>query len=315
MADISKTLQRQVQEAVATQRRLRICGARSKSWMAAASGDRLSVAEHCGIVRYNPAELVVVVRAGTPLQQLDAVLAEQQQMLAMESPDFNGNSTIGGAVALGWSGSRAPFAGGLRDSVLGVRLLNGLGEDLQFGGEVMKNVAGFDVSRLCVGSAGRLGVLLDISLKVMPRPIAEITLVWDVSGLEESRRWIAEWTAQGLPVSAAALEQGRFRVRFSGSPQVLEPLQAGLGGEPEDMRYWEELRRLQRPLFHHGWGDEKLFDGNGQYCWTAHSRQAGDAPPVSLSSGPEWQRAGNAALLQRVSEAFDPQQVFAEATN
>jgi glycolate oxidase FAD binding subunit len=313
VSDASVTLAEQLLEARASGQRLRVCGARSKPWMATANAQWLDLSAHRGVVSYKPAELVVVVRAGTPLAELDAVLAEKNQMLAMEAPDFNGCSTIGGAVALGWAGSRGVFAQGVRDSVLGVRMLNGEGELLRFGGEVMKNVAGFDVSRLMVGSNGLLGALLELSLKVQPRPVAEITLGWDVPDLAETRQRVAEWTRRGLPISGASLEHGRFRARFSGPAAVLDDLAKTLGGEPEDGVFWEQLRRLERPLFHHGWGDEKLFDANGQICWTAHSRRQGEGATVSLAQGPDLHKSAHRSLLTRVASAFDPAGVFAAA--
>ena len=255
----------------------------------------------------------VTVRAGTRLAELDAVLAEAGQMLAPDVPDFNGNSTIGGAVALGWGGSRAPFAGQVRDTVLGMRIINGLGEDLHFGGRVMKNVAGFDVSRLMAGSLGRLGVLLELSLKVVPRPEQEITLGFASPDLDSTRAMVDTWTRRGFPVSGACFEHGRFRARFSGSAALLEKLRSGMDGEPEDGEYWGALRRLELPLFHSGWGDEKLFDGNGAICWTAHSRQQGDSPAVALARGPELAKAANGPLLDRVIAAFDPDGLFQPA--
>ena len=179
VADISRQLLEQVQASCDSGNRLSIRGNASKPWMArSGTGEQLSLAGHRGIISYEPTELVVTVRAGTALAELEQALAEQGQMLAMEAPDFNGQSSIGGAVALGWSGSRSVFAGGVRDAVLGLRMINGLGEDLRFGGQVMKNVAGFDISRLMVGSCGRLGVILELSLKVIPQPEHEISLQW-----------------------------------------------------------------------------------------------------------------------------------------
>lgn len=313
--DSSKAIIEQVAAAAAASTRLSVRGAGSKPWMAmsADGATRLSLAQHAGILQYDPAELVIVVRAGTRLADLDAALAEQGQMLAMEAPDFNGASTIGGAVALGWAGSRSVFAGGVRDSVLGLRMVNGEGEDLRFGGQVMKNVAGFDVSRLMVGSCGRLGVILELSLKVVPLPERELTLGLAFPDLAASQAAVRDWTGRGFPVSAASYSEGRLRVRLSGRAAVLEAACAELGGEAEDNDWWQALRRLEHPLFHHGWGDEKLFDCNGEVCWTAHSRRRGKAAPVSLANGPDLAKAPNRALLARVEQAFDPAGVFRPA--
>jgi glycolate oxidase FAD binding subunit len=313
MPDLSAQLLEQVQQARSEGRRLRVCGARSKPWMQGRRAEDMSLAKHSGIVNYDPSELVVTVRAGTPLAELDAALAEAGQMLAPEVPDFNGNSTVGGAVALGWGGSRAPFAGQLRDTVLGVRMINGRGEDLRFGGQVMKNVAGFDVSRLMAGSLGRLGVLLELSLKVVPRPEQEMTLGFASPDLDSTRTMVDQWTRRGFPVSGACFEHGRFRVRFSGPGTLLEAVRSAVGGEAGGEDYWASLRRLELPLFHHGWGDEKLFDGNGAICWTAHSRQQGDGPAVALARGPDLAKATNGPLLARVIAAFDPEGLFQPA--
>jgi glycolate oxidase FAD binding subunit len=310
MGDLRRQLLEQLRAAGADQRSLRVTGAGSKPWMVMQRGDRLSLSGHSGILVYDPAELVVTVRAGTPLAELEAALAERGQMLAMEAPDFNGASTIGGAVALGWSGSRACFAGGVRDAVLGLRMLNGLAEDLRFGGQVMKNVAGFDVSRLMVGSCGRLGPILELSLKVVPLPQQEMTLSWQLPDLASSRELVDRWTRLGYPVSAASYSDARLRVRFSGPGALLDELRPRLGGEAEDNAWWLALRRLEHPLFHHGWGDEKLFDCNGDVCWTAHSRRRGGADPVGLASGPDPDSAPNRPLLSRVEQAFDPLVVF-----
>ena len=249
---------------------------------------------------------------------METALAERGQMLPMEAPDFNGNSTIGGAVALGWAGSRAVFAGGVRDAVLGLRMINGLGEDLRFGGQVMKNVAGFDVSRLLVGSCGELGIITELSLRVLPRPAAEITRRWSCPDLPASQQRVAGWLKQGYPVTAASYTGGGLLVRFSGSAAMLDEIVRKAGGESADPDFWGNLKRLELPLFHHGWGDEKLFDCNGEVCWTAHTRRRGRNPPVSLAEGPDslWAAAGRAgqtakaALVRRLRRAFDPAGVF-----
>ena len=309
MPDHTSQLVAQVRDALASGRSLRPAGRRSKPWMAVASDELLSLAGHEGILQYDPAELVVTVRAGTSLSELDDALAEKGQMLAMDSPDFNGNSTIGGAVALGWGGSRSVFAGSVRDTVLGVRMINGQGEDLRFGGQVMKNVAGFDVSRLMAGSCGLLGVLLELSLKVVPRPQLEMTFGWQSPDVESMSVQVDSWTRRGIPVTGASFEHGRARVRLSGPSRLLDELCESMPGEQEDGQFWDDLRRLSLPLFHHGWGDEKLFDGNGSICWTAHTRRSGNSF-VDLGKGPDLSKTTNAALMSRVIRAFDPNGLF-----
>jgi len=307
----------QLRDAAAVGLPLKVRGNGSKPWMHAASAAQaLPINSHSGVISYEPTELVVTVRAGTPLQDLEMLLAERDQMLAMEAPNFNGNSTIGGAVALGWSGSRSPFAGGVRDTVLGLRMVNGLGEDLSFGGQVMKNVAGFDVSRLMVGSCGQLGAILELSLRVLPRPQQELTLCWPQPDLAATRTVVADWRRLGYPVSAASYTDGVLHARFSGSTAMLAELRQALlqkmGGEESDGAYWRNLQFLELPLFHSGWGDDKLFDCNGDVCWTAHTRQRGNGPRVGLAEGPQTAVDGKAlsTLQQRVAAAFDPAGLF-----
>lgn len=309
MADLTPQLLEQVREARARGGHLQVAGGGSKPWMRP-GGERLSLAGHSGVISYDPSELVITVRAGTRLSELDALLAERGQMLAMEAPDFNGGSTIGGAVALGWAGSRSAFAGGVRDAVLGLRMVNGLGEELRFGGQVVKNVAGFDISRLMVGSCGRLGVILDLSLKVVPKPEREITLRRECPDPASARAVVDGWLREAYPVSGASFHEGRLYARFSGYGALLDELAADLGGDPVDGDWWQSLRRLELPLFHDGWGEEKLFDGNGSICWSAHSRRRGDGAAVNLATGPDLATAPNPALLSRVIAAFDPEGLF-----
>src|SRR3990172_8477065 len=176
-ADISQKLADAVREAAANHALLAIQGNGTKAFYTGAlSGTPLDVTGHRGIVSYEPTELVITARAGTPLAEIEAALAERGQMLGFEPPYFGEAATLGGTIACGFSGPRRPYAGAARDFVLGTKIVNGKGEILKFGGEVMKNVAGYDVSRLMVGALGTLGVLLEISLKVLPKPAREITL-------------------------------------------------------------------------------------------------------------------------------------------
>ncbi|MCK9622947.1 MAG: FAD-binding protein, partial [Methylobacter sp.] len=170
--DLSENLQQQVQQAAATGTSLRIVGSNSKAFY---GGDcqaaaQLPMAGHCGIIDYEPSELVVTARSGTPLNNIASLLAQHRQMLAFEPPGLGEQATLGGTLACGFSGPRRPFVGSARDFMLGCRIINGDGEVLNFGGRVMKNVAGFDVSRLMVGALGSLGVLLEVSLRVLPIP-------------------------------------------------------------------------------------------------------------------------------------------------
>jgi glycolate oxidase FAD binding subunit len=192
-----------IQAAAADRAPLRIRGGGSKDFYGEApQGQVLDVTALNGITSYEPTELVVTVRAGTALAELEAVLAEKGQCLAFEPPHFGAGATVGGMLAAGLSGPARASAGAVRDFVLGVQLINGKGEQLTFGGQVMKNVAGYDVSRLMVGAMGTLGLLTDISLKVLPIAPAEATLVFE---LDQARALaqLHRWGGQPLPLNAS----------------------------------------------------------------------------------------------------------------
>ena len=182
---------------------LQIQGGGSKHWYGQElQGEVLDTRAHSGILAYDPTELVLTARSGTLLTEIETALAAQNQMLAFEPPHWGSTATIGGVVAAGLSGPRRPAVGAVRDFVLGVSLMNGQGQILEFGGQVMKNVAGYDVSRLLTGSMGCLGLLLDISVKVLPRPFAETTLVFALSEADALTR-LNLWAGQALPISAS----------------------------------------------------------------------------------------------------------------
>ncbi len=215
-------------------------------------GEPLAVGTYRGIVDYEPTELVLTARAGTPLAEIETALREKGQMLAFEPPHFGASSTFGGCVAAGLSGPRRASAGAVRDFVLGVRMLNGKGDDLRFGGQVMKNVAGFDVSRLMAGSLGTLGVILEVSLKVLPLPVAETTLRFEQTAAD-AIAGMNEWAGKPLPISATAWSDGKFSVRLSGASAAVDAAKKKLGGEhvetDEARRFWESIREQSAPFF------------------------------------------------------------------
>ncbi|HXF78664.1 MAG TPA: glycolate oxidase subunit GlcE [Usitatibacter sp.] len=229
---------------------LRIRAGGTKDFYGEASeGGVLDLSPYSGIVAYEPRELVVTVRAGTRLTELEAALAAERQMLAFEPPHFGPAATIGGTVATGLSGPRRPYAGAVRDFVLGTRIVNGKGEDLSFGGRVIKNVAGYDVSRLMAGALGTLGVITEISFKVLPRPAAEMTLAYEMDEAPATEQ-VNRWAGQPLPLSATAWHAGRLRVRISGAPASLAAAKAKMGGEEvEAGDYWRELREQRLDFF------------------------------------------------------------------
>ena len=251
IADIEQTLQEAVRAAFAAGTPLAICGSGTKRfYTGAATGAPLAVTGHRGIVSYEPTELVITARAGTPLAEIEAALAEKNQMLGFEPPHFGPTATLGGTIACNLSGPRRPYAGSARDFVLGTRIINGKGEVLKFGGQVMKNVAGYDVSRLMAGSYGTLGVLLEVSLKVLPKPAHEITLTFQ-TGADEAIRRMNTWAGQPLPLSAACHLGDTLYVRLSGTDKGVRAAHIKLGGE-HDTRgtaFWQELREHQLLFF------------------------------------------------------------------
>ena len=202
MSDIVSAWRERIRAASATHAPLRLVGGGTKDFYGQELvGERFDTAAHRGIVDYDPTELVITARCGTPLIELEQALADERQMLAFEPPHFGPNATLGGCVAAGLSGPRRAYAGAVRDVVLGVRMLDGRGDDLSFGGRVMKNVAGFDVSRLIAGSLGTLGVILEVSLKCLPRPQDGVDDALEMSADEALRRF-NEWGGMPLPLSA-----------------------------------------------------------------------------------------------------------------
>lgn len=249
--DHTSSLQAQVQAAYESKSPLNIQGGCSKSFLGhAVNGDVLDVSQHQGIINYEPTELVLTARSGTRLSDIEDILASQNQMLGFEPPHFGSNATLGGTIACNLSGPRRAYAGAARDYVLGTRLLNGKGEDLHFGGEVMKNVAGYDVSRLVTGAMGTLGVLLEVSLKVLPKPESEITLMQQVNSLTATTR-LHEWAQQPLPISASCFDGEQLMIRLSGTPTAVDAAVQKIGGEPLDNAdaFWQSIREQTHEFF------------------------------------------------------------------
>lgn len=250
MSDL-QSLQQRIRAAVAARRPLCISAGGSKGFYGGPlEGEPLDVRSLAGITHCEPTELVISARAGTPLVELERELAAHRQMLAFEPPRFDGRATLGGAVASGLSGPRRAYCGALRDFVLGVEMIDGRGELLRFGGRVIKNVAGFDVSRLMAGSLGTLGLLTEITLKTVPRPQAECTLRLELDqprALESMTRW----ATRPLPLSATAWHDGILRVRLSGADAAVRAAREALGGETMNGadEYWESVREQRLAFF------------------------------------------------------------------
>lgn len=249
--DQGQLLQQHIQESAAAKSPLRIVAGGSKQFYGRLSqGKKLDVSGHRGIVNYQPSELVVTVRCGTPLLELEQALAAQGQMLPFEPPALGPTATVGGMLACGLSGPRRPFAGSMRDAVLGVRCVNGKGELLHFGGEVVKNVAGFDVSRLMVGALGSLGVILEVSLKLLPLPAVEQTLVFDLAQ-RPSLQQVSDWIGQALPISAASYAEQRLTIRLSGNHAAVAAARQQLGGDEmaKGADWWLQVREQRHRFF------------------------------------------------------------------
>jgi glycolate oxidase FAD binding subunit len=250
---------------------LRIVGGGTKDFYGGPpDGEPLETKALAGISSHEPSELVVTVRAGTPLAELEAALAAHGQWLPFEPPRFASSSgqggTVGGMVAAGLAGPGRAVAGGVRDYVLGATLLNGRGELLSFGGQVMKNVAGYDVSRVLAGSMGVLGLICEVSLKVLPQPPAVATVRFE---LDQARalKQLNVWAGQPLPLSASAWWDGMLVLRLAGARAAVESALKALGGEPVEpglaAGFWNGLRDQTDEFFV---GAKKAVEG-GAALW------------------------------------------------
>ncbi len=293
-ADQRDALQARVRDAVEAKTPLRIAGGGSKAFLGEpVRGEPLDVTGHRGIVSYEPTELVITARAGTPQAEIETALAKAGQHLPFEPPRFGPGATLGGTVATGLAGPRRPWSGSVRDHVLGATILTGKGDVLHFGGEVMKNVAGYDVARLMCGAFGTLGVLLEISLKVLPRPAARETRVLELDA-DAARATMLRLGREPLPLSGAVHVDGRLYLRFEGSEAGVRHAAAQAGGEPlpEAETFWASIREQthsffagETPLWRlslppaaplNGHDEPQLIDWGGAQRWL-RSRRDGEA--------------------------------------
>jgi len=338
MPDISD-IQDKVRNAADTGTPLSIRGGNSKSFYGReTSGEILSLGDYRGIIDYTPSELVISVRAGTPLSDLESTLEKEGQMLGFEPPRFGDSATLGGTIACGLSGPRRPYTGAARDFVLGVNCINGKGELLRLGGRVMKNVAGYDLSRTLTGSLGTLAVLLDIHIKVLPRPESEVTLHQACSA-ESAVQRCNRWAGLPLPLSGTCHADGRLYVRLSGMNRGVQAAAAKIGGEPlaNGEQFWQQLREHQLPFFSGEkplWrlsvpatastfepAAESLLDWGGAQRWIRSNLQADNLRSIAGSAGGHATlfRGGDQgagvfhplqppmlALHQRLKQSFDP---------
>lgn len=344
--DQTENLQATVRAAHDQRQPLTLRGGGSKAFYgrSVALGQILELSGHHGIIDYEPNELFITLRAGTPLPVLEAQLDAAGQMLPFEPPHFGAAASIGGTLACGLSGPRRAFAGAARDYVLGVRILNGQGEILRFGGQVMKNVAGYDVSRLMVGALGTLGVLLEVTLKVLPKPNCECTLVQTVDADTAVLRMNA-WAGYPLPISATVFDGAHLYVRLSGTESAVRMAQTRLGGDrlndTESVLFWEQVRE-QRHVFFQGeaplWRlavapatpplplpGQTLIEWGGGLRWLRGAREVSGLRALAAEHGGHatlfrgGDRYGEVfqslpptllALQQRLKQAFDPRGIL-----
>ena len=253
MQAIVEQFRQQILAASAAGKPLRLRGGGSKDWYGQqCEGEVLDTRAYAGIIDYEPTELVITARCGTPLLDIEAALAARNQMLAFEPPHFGPGATVGGVVACALSGPRRASAGALRDFVLGAVLMDGHGERLAFGGQVMKNVAGYDVSRLLAGSLGTLGLILEVSLKVLPLPLREATFRLACTEIA-ALRLLNEWGGKPLPISASCWHDGMLTVRLSGADAAVSAALLALGGEvlaaDAATSFWVALREQTHDFF------------------------------------------------------------------
>ncbi len=319
--DLTQSLQRAVSEAVAQHTPLRIVGGNSKSFFGREpQGKVLKLDQHQGVINYQPSELVITARSGTPLSAIEQLLAEHGQMLAFEPPYFGETATLGGAVACGLSGPRRPFTGSVRDFVLGCKMLNGRAEVLNFGGEVMKNVAGYDVSRLMAGAMGTLGILLEISLKVLPLPMRECSTFFELPPAE-AMRLMLDLAAGKFPVSGLCYDGRGLMVRLSGLEKPVLAAVRQLGGDQQQDpdRYWRDLREQQSGFFQQQgelWRlsvppatPELSLAGAWLHDWGGAQRWLKSAEPAEAVFTATRQADGHALLFcgqDRSGEVFQP---------
>ncbi|MFT7286000.1 MAG: glycolate oxidase FAD binding subunit [Halieaceae bacterium] len=269
MTDISAQLVEQVNAALGSGTLLRIEGNNTKSQLGREQieeGETISLSSHTGVVQYEPVELIVTARAGTTLAEIDEVLGEHNQILACDPRRYNGAATIGGSLASNQSGNARPWSGSLRDHVLGIKLINGKGEHLQFGGQVLKNVAGYDVSRLQAGAMGTLGVITEVSFKVLPAPAASTTLTKELPA-EQALREMNRLGRSVKPLSGAGWVDGKLYLRLQGAHSAVRATIQQWQKEIQMQRlepkladtFWHDLREHQLDFYQQRSSDEPLW--------------------------------------------------------
>ena len=336
------SLQEKIQHAAQQGQSLAITGGGSKSFLSGESaGEKLSTLNHAGVIDYQPRELVIKARAGTALTEIESTLHENGQMLPFEPPHYGSSATLGGTIACGLSGPGRPWRGAARDFVLGATIINGRGEQLRFGGEVIKNVAGYDVARLMAGSFGTLGLILDLSIKTQPLPQAEVTLALELDK-QPALQALDSWVGLPLPLSAAAWYKNRLYIRFSGSQKSIAWAKETCGGEAinDHDQFWKQLREHELDFYNSStslWRlslpraagvldlpGEDLIDWGGAQRWLLSDADATLIKQAAASAGgyatayrpgePDGPFSGISPVLRsahkNLKAAFDPDNLF-----
>jgi glycolate oxidase FAD binding subunit len=337
MADLAPQFCQHVLEARAAGTPLYIRGGDSKRDLLGreCAATPLDVAGHRGIVDYQPAELFITARAGTLLTELSAALDDENQLLPFEPPTFGGRATVGGTLACNLSGPARPWQGSVRDATLGVRLITGSGEHLCYGGQVVKNVAGYDVSRLQAGALGTLGLVTEVSLKVVPKPELSLTLSQSMDA-EEALRIMRQRAGEPRPLTGAAWLEGRLFLRLAGAASAVRHTAQHWGGDicDEAESPWEDLRELSLPWFAGTgplWrqstlataplarGEAGVLDWGGALRWWRGNpppAETGSAGWLLFSGGDRRDEVRPAVsevgrrLQKRLKQAFDPAAIF-----
>jgi glycolate oxidase FAD binding subunit len=328
------------EQVAAIQTSVNIVGAGTKSFLGNVNSELPSIemSSHQGVIEYYPTELVIRARAGTPIKELLALVEQQNQMLAFDPPNHAAAATLGGVVASGLSGSRRPYAGSVKDFVLGAGMILHDGTYSEFGGQVMKNVAGYDVSRLVTGSFGVLGVIADVSLKILPKPALEISRTLELD-LMTAQTLVGDLTRAVSPLSANCYADGILSLRFSGSETAVEQTLNQVGGDSLDANFWSDIDTQQAPMFDSAselWRlstqpQEPLADNQYQLLeWGFSQRWLFDPesdPRIGYTGPGHWTRFKTGIssfeaeafepltpavlkLHQRIKSVFDPKNVF-----
>lgn len=336
MADLLAQLQSSVQEALASGRPVALRAGNTKAALVGRSCDAepLDVGGHRGVVDYQPDELVISARAGTPLTELEAALSQHKQVLPFEPPHYGGDGTLGGTLACNLSGPSRPWLGSIRDAVLGLQMINGHGTVLNVGGKVMKNVAGYDVSRLQAGALGTLGLITTVHLKVLPRAETTQTLAFEMNAMQALQAMCAR-AREPKPLTGACWVDNRLYLRLAGATRAVQHTASTWGGEKVGNEIWDQVREMRHPFFSDDgplWrlstaanapfdeGVEQCIDWGGAQRWLRGAQApvtATNGAHLTLFAGGDRSTEVRGTLdpvqqqLQhRLKQAFDPAGIF-----